>query len=186
MKSATARVIPFDKFPHENFAAIELHAPKVARNLDEAVKQVRPLFMEWIAADTLFEKNTLEVAKAIARVWNIYNASEEKTSRVGFARLFDTKIPDGAKTRDVENNATYNKLNYLLYKVLPAGEGAAPAISAKQRAETRQRALRADWRAFEKYWDGNKEVSLDYVKAAVSKMIARFVPAKQIEKIFAA
>lgn len=182
MRSNTARVIDF-RPKHQRFTAEELHLPKLPKTLDEVIRQVKPLFTEWMLAEATFEHNTLEVAKAVSRAWEIYKGAEPAGTKIGFARLLDTTIPEDAKTRDLGDNPTYNRIQYLLNKVGTTGER-PEAPDREERLKKRQRALRGEWRRWVKSARlGAAE--LNSVRGLVVSLLGQFMPAENVKRAIA-
>lgn len=184
----SSKVISFDEFKHEDFASQEIKTPRLARNLSDIIKQVKPVFDEWMIAEGLFERNTLEVAKMVGKAWDVYKLSPDTDGkRVGFARLFDPTILPSAKTRDLGDNAVYNKINYLLYKVVPVGQSTTTSETvretAAQRAEARLIALKQDWLEFLKFYNTHDEIDIKDIQAFALKLLGRFLPPKQLDEI---
>lgn len=178
--SNTAKVVDFTEFHAENFSAKEIRIPKISKHFEDAIKQVRPLFEEWLHADHVFEHNTIEVAKAISAAWSIFKGTEGAT-KVAFARYFDSTIPADAVTRDVVGNATFNRIQYLLHKVIPAGEG-TNTMSAAERSKQREKDLRREWKAFvRKYKQEN--VELAEIQEAVTRLLRVFMTESAVERV---
>lgn len=178
MKAQTATVLSFTP---ETFVSNEISIPRISKNLDDAIRQVRPIFLEWIKVDSAFEHNTIEVAKAVSRAWDVFRASEPSGTKAEFARYFDAKIPEGARARDVVSNATFNRIQYLLHKVIPAWDGQTPVLSAAERSKRRERELRHDWKVFAKEWE-SKKMTLQDIRDAVAKMLSVVLPDAVIER----
>lgn len=182
MRSNAARVIDF-RPKHQKFTAEELHLPKLPRTLDEVIRQVKPLFTEWMLAEGTFEHNTLEVAKAVTRAWEIYKGAEPAGTKIGFARLFDATIAEDAKGRDLGNNPTYNRIQYLLNKVGMTGERPEPADRG-DRLRKRQRAVRGEWRRFVKETRlGAAELTA--VRGLVVSLLVQFMPEEKVRRAIA-
>lgn len=181
MRSNTARVVPFVSPKHEKFTAEELHLPRLPKGLDEVMRQVKPLFTEWMLAEGTFEHNTMEVAKAVSAAWDAYKAEEPEGTKIRFVRYFDTEIPEDAKGRDLAGNATYNHIQYLLHKVSP-GPSSVTSISRQERMEKREKEIRSEWRKF------TKQAHLDAaeltgVRGLVGRLLEMFMPTESVEKL---
>lgn len=165
-----------------NLSAEEIKVPKISRTLDEAVAQVKPLFEKWVAADQVFAHNTNQVAKAVAGAWSIFKAADEAPTKVKFARFFDSSIAEDAKVRDVVSNVTFNRIQYLLHKVAPAGDSVAQPVSARDRLKAREKGLRKEWRSFVKTWK-ESNLELEDVKLALHKMLAIVMPESAVDRV---
>lgn len=179
MRTSTAKVLPFELPTHDKFTASELRIPRLSKNLTDVINQVKPLFNEWMLADGTFEHNTIEVAKAIGKAWDLFKAAEPQGTKAGFARFFDATIPEDAKVRDLASNAAYNRILYLLHKVAPAGDK-DPSMSLQERTNKRVRYIRREWRRFRKQQYG--EAELKNIHALVASILAQFLPAISIDR----
>lgn len=130
---------------HEVFSAEVIHFPKLPKDFAHALEQVKPIFAEWTLAEETFEKNTVEVAKAVSRAFDLYKAENEDATKVSFARFFDSSISEDATMRDVASNPTYNRIRYLLNKVATRTESAEPAETRAQRQERRAKQFHRAW-----------------------------------------
>lgn len=140
-------VSQFRKKEVSRFVTGKLRAEKMPDKLSGMLVKVRPLFTEWMQADAAFTANTATVAAAVRKTFDTFMAETPNGTRVGFARLFDTTITGDAKTRDLGDNAVYNRLNYLIDKV--AG-GKASARTERILAEQRRAKVHEDWLKFKK------------------------------------
>lgn len=185
--TSVGKVVTFDNFHVEDFVSKQLHAPKLTSKLEDVIAHVKPVFEAWMIADGVFKKNTLEVAKAIGKAWGVYNVTSEVPSKIGFARLFDTSIPEHAKTRDVEDNAVYNKINYLLYKVIPSGQGQVPkrVTSEERKAKREQKvlSLKNDWKGFKRKFKGSSD-EVEEVQGLLEVMLRKVTSSKLVDLIF--
>lgn len=165
----------------------EIQVPKLSGKFEDAIEQVRPLFAAWAVADKLFEHNTVEIAKAIARTWDLLKAMNPTATKVDFARYFDAKIPEDARVRDVVSNATYNHIQYLIHKVVPAttpDPNREPPVSAAERTKKRVQVLKREWRHLEKTVTAH-QLTLDELREAVEKMLKVFLPEETAHQIVA-
>jgi hypothetical protein len=126
----------------------------------------------------------------VKRAFDLYLKDEANTGRVGFARLFDPRIPADAKSRDVENNRTYNKLNYLIdkvYKRAHADEGAEDAEVTKIRLsiEERRHKIQTDWIRFKKSYK-SRTITVDAVEALLTTVLAELWPEKKVKDVLVA
>lgn len=165
--------------PHDKFTAVEIQISRLPKNFEEVLTKVRPVFNEWILAEATFEHNTLAVAKAMRKAWEVYKAGEPTGTKVTFASHFDATIPAGATVRDVVTNATYNRIQYLLHKVIPAADSSTTETAA-QRIERREKHIRAEWHRFMKKADSEQ---VDQVKTLLAKILEEFLPTTRIEKV---
>lgn len=173
----TAKVLEFAP-KQDEFAAHEIRVPKIPRNLDDTIALVKPIFEEWILAEHTFEHNTLEVAKAVSRAWDLFKVSQPDGTKAVFARLFDDSIPEDAKVRDLVDNSTYNRIQYLLHKVAPGGGGSR--TSAKDRTALRVKVLRGEWKRFAR---GFEKAGIEDLQAFVAHVLAEFLPETVVDKI---
>lgn len=180
--SRAQAVVDLERYKHENMSANTLRMPRLSKSSFETVlAQVKPMFAEWLTADGIFQANTLTVAKAVTQCWELCKAENPTTTKVGFARYFDTSIPENARFRDLTGNATYNRLMYLLNKVA-VRTGGTPAVPPSVRAKQKETSMRKCWRAFVKA-SGTKPVPVEQVQTLLENMLAIVLQPGAIERV---
>lgn len=144
------------------WVASDVKLSRLPKTLSGVLSMVKPIFDEWMQAGETFEHNTKTVAYAVRKAWEIYSQDDTST-RVGFARLFDTTIPEDAKFRDVTSNATYNRLFYLVDKVGNPQRQLEENTETKYVSVTEKRArIHKEWLKFRRQFGKNPE----YLQAA--------------------
>lgn len=159
---------------------------RLPAKLDAALAQVKPMFAEWLKTEAAFIHDTAIVARAVRHAFDLYQAVNTE-GRVGFARLFDTKIPEGAKTRDLGENRTYNRLNYLIDKVAgrPAGEDDRQERAPRLSAEERKAAMHATWLSWRRK-HAKAPITIDEVEDLLKKLLAEAFSEQAAEEVIAA
>lgn len=178
MKTSKISLVPAAAKDVRNWVAVEMTTAKLPVKLEAAVAAVKPLFQQWLAAERMFAVNTLALAAEIQSCYAAFQAKAgEGASRVAFARLFDSSIVPEAKTRDLSDNRTYNRLNYLIDKVgkpqqaqIGDGGDADSGASRETVTEKRQR-MQRDWAQFKRKYGRKPAVPLVEVEALVKTLL---------------
>lgn len=162
----------------------DVRVPRVnGGKLDTIIAKVKPIFAEWLKADHAWERNTLQVGMAIRIAWNAY-AKESDAGRVGFARLFDDRIPEDAKTRDLADNTTYNRLNYLIDKIGKPKEESDPEEPRVTVSEKRAK-MQADYLSFKRRF-AKKPIAMSDVEKLIAGMLAEIWNEEAVKEVLAA
>lgn len=151
------------------------------RKLETLLAKVKPQFTEWLEADRSFQKNTMTVAMQVRKAWDLYREGDNE-GRVGFARFFDPSIPEDAKTRDLANNATYNRLNYLIDQV--AKERREPA-TPRETVEEKRKRMHRDYLSFRRRF-ARKPITLADVDELLKTVLAEIWTEEAIKDVLAA
>lgn len=149
--------------------------PKPARTFAADIERVKPLFATWLKADEAFERNTQAVAIAVSHSFGLFKKENPNGTRVAFARYFDSKIPETATTRDLGDNATYNRLNYLLDKIANPNRGATDRVSVIDR----RKKMHADWLQWRRQ-HARKTITMDDVEDLVKSLLAELWPEETV------
>lgn len=176
----TAKVIEM-----ADWTKAKVKAPRLPHNFEAALNKVRPMVYGWMKAEALFESNTKAVATAVYQAYELYKKESGTGTRVDFARHFDTTIPADAKTRDVEDNPTYNKLNYLIDKIgKPAANPPADPETPRLTVEEKRKAMRADWMSFRRRF-ANKPIELDAVSELLANILKEIWTEEAVKEVVA-
>ncbi len=182
--SKAQATVDFHAFKHEQMTREEMKSPRLSKSFEQALATVRPMFKEWMIADGVFQANTLVIAKSMSQVYDLYKAENPEGTKIKFARYFDPGIKEDARMRDIMDNATYNRINYLLNKVATRTANGTPQVSPAERAKQRVTTLRRNWRAWLKTAEDGA-IPVEDVKAIVYKMLIVVLPESTVEQILA-
>jgi hypothetical protein len=171
--------------PSSRWISEDVKPGPLGTKLPAVISKVRPMFIEWMTAQQQIEKNTVILAVAVKKAYDLYSQGVND-GRVGFARLFDTTIAADAKTRDLSDNPVYNRLNYLLDKVAKVSTGSSDTITTtRATVEEKREKVQEKWVAFRKAHKG-KSISLADVEGLVTRILSDIWPEKVVEDVLAA
>lgn len=162
------------------FVSESIKPLRLSSNFEAALQEVKPLFKNWLEADSTFTKNTKTVAKAVRAAWQLYQKQEGHQGRIGFARLFDPSIPEGKTARELWENKTFNRMNYLIDKVgrvVPEGEAAERVPVKEKRVKMRRLINRFD----KKHAKGT--IKLEDVHELIKSLLAQIWPEEGVQEV---
>lgn len=148
--------------------------------LDNLLAKVRPAFTSWLETDRAFQKDTATVAMQVRKAWELYKEGENAT-RAGFARLFDSRIAEDVKTRDLADNATYNRLNYLIDQVGREGRAETP----REPVTEKRKRIQHEWMRFRKS-HAKKPIELSEVETLLAHVLAQIWNEEAVKEVIAA
>lgn len=154
--------------PIGKWATASIKPGKLSSNFDTVMQEVKPLFTDWLKAETTFTKNTKTVAGMVRKAWQMYQKQEDHQGRIGLARLFDPSIPEGKTARELQSNPTYNRMNYLIDQVGKPKAEAAERVPVKAKREKMRRMISK----FHKQY-ARKTITLADVDELVAALLAQ-------------
>ena len=158
--------------------------PRLPQKFEAAMAQAKPMFASWLKAETAFIQNTEVVARTIRHAFDLYSKSHTG-GRVGFARLFDATIPEEAKTRDLGDNRTYNRLNYLIDKVGKPAPEVDPDAPPRMSVTDRRAAMHAAWLSWRRK-HATKPIPISEVESLLRNLLAELWTEEAADEVLAA
>lgn len=175
MKSNT---VNFEARATTQWVSGEIKRLRIGGDLSAAIEGVKPLFFNWLKADTVFEKNTVTLAKAMRKAWELYQKQENHGGRVGLVRLLDASIPEGKTARDLFSNPTFNRMNYLIDKVGRKPADSSDRIPVAQKRKRMSKAIATFHKQF-----ARKQITLADVDTLVATLLAEIWPENGVAEV---
>lgn len=163
-----------------------IRMPRLPNSFTGIMSKVRPLFASWMKADMAFEKNTKVVGIAVREAYDLYMKENPNGTRVAFARHFDETIAEDAKTRDLADNATYNRLNYMIDKVgKPQEEGDDETENTRVPVAEKRKHMHADWVSFRRRFKA-KTIVIGDVEKLLTEVLTEIWTEEAVKEVLAA